>query len=507
MKNLHITSILAMGLLSLCFLADRTEAATLTYDEAGNKGWFASDAWVDGGDLPTTWADGSSAVFQNGLTSTASIPVVFNGDATVDTLSITDNFRFNQGGDSQVLTLTGGQIMVNNSRSHGTVFLNTQLIGSFALTGGGLLVFDRDAAPAVEFLFQGTATIDDGILRFTRVRNLLDQNSNFVVNNGGRLELQFSMPAAIGSFTINDGGTVQIGRTRDDNETVNIASLSGTGGLLFVQGRSSGDSTNPGTDRVKHLRIQQSFDTAFDADIQGVWDNSSDPNRADSLFQLTHQGIGTLTLGGDIHLERQTAVTAGRLNINSENTQFANRVVDEAAIYVNGGTLGGTGTITVIDNSNVELSATGRLAAGLAGVAGRTTYVLGSGTLDLSAATASVNQGWLLFDLGSATTPGTTYDQILLTSGTLDIGDGLNFSDFDFTLLPGFGYGAYVLFDTSEAIVGELGDVMGQLGGYDAELLIVGNNLVLQVIPEPATWLTLGLAAFAAAILRRRSIR
>src|SRR5690606_30201012 len=148
-------------------------------------------------------------------------------------------------------------------------------------------------------------------------------------------------------------------------------------------------------------------------------------------------------------------------------TNFSNdQVVNGMAISVDGGTLGGTGTIKVTGGDNVVLGANGGLTAGLAGTAGRTTYNFDTGSLDLSLATASANTGWLKFELGGLATPGTTYDQILLSSGTLNIGSGLNFGDFAFTDL-GMQSGTYVLFQTPNAIIGSLGVTTGTIGSYD----------------------------------------
>jgi hypothetical protein len=113
----------------------------------------------------------------------------------------------------------------------------------------------------------------------------------------------------------------------------------------------------------------------------------------------------------------------------------------------------------------------------------------GPGTLDVSSALS----GGLNFELG---TPG---DLVLLTNNAvLKIGSGvLNFDDFTFTPVNGFGLGTYTLFDTAQTIVGSLGtgaSLWGRVGGNPAVLTLSGDgtDLLLNVVPEPSTLALLG---------------
>jgi hypothetical protein len=76
-------------------------------------------------------------------------------------------------------------------------------------------------------------------------------------------------------------------------------------------------------------------------------------------------------------------------------------------------------------------------------------------------------------------------DEVMLGS-TLNL-SGQQFSDFNFTPLAGFGDGAYTLMNAG-SISGGLGVIRdGTIGGHPASIAIQGNNLVLNVVPEPAT--------------------
>jgi hypothetical protein len=94
----------------------------------------------------------------------------------------------------------------------------------------------------------------------------------------------------------------------------------------------------------------------------------------------------------------------------------------------------------------------------------------------------------------------------------LDIGSELiNFSNFNFTALPGFGEGTYTLFDAGTS--GTLGSTLtGQIGAYPGTISTdpFTSAVVLTVfaaVPEPGTVALLSVAGLAAAAtaLRRRS--
>ena len=96
-------------------------------------------------------------------------------------------------------------------------------------------------------------------------------------------------------------------------------------------------------------------------------------------------------------------------------------------------------------------------------------------------------------------------DEIFMRSGLLKL-NGQQFSDFDFTPLSGFGVGTYTLIEAG-SISGKLGnDTAGTIENLPAYLSVSGNDLVLNVVPEPGTAMLLavsGLLGFAAWLRRR----
>ena len=484
-RRLSFTAVLtALGLAS--FGATPTQALVLTYDASGNSGWFATGAWTATG-TSTTWTSGDSAVFD---ASPSPGKIAFSGTTAVAGITLANTVAqtvtLGNTGNVGTITMSGGQVTFN-SVYRIDVNENVQFQGNYTVngTGNGALAFNGTKTAA----YVGTATVNSAQLWFTGASQL-GSGSNLIVGGGNLVLRQGNL--TFGSLVINSGSTT-LGRVNSlVVASATTSSFSGSGGTLKVENAT----TNPMT---RGFTVNQSANTTF----SGTIDGGTGANTSRLLF--TKSGSGALTLDSVVTLKRVTTVNGGHLYINSTGTKasFTDDGGGTDAILVSGGSLGGTGTINITGADNVSLGAGGALTAGLAGVAGTTTIQFDGGSLDLSVATASSNTGWLKFELGSDSTPGTDYDQIHLLGGSLNIGTGLNFSDFDFTALSGFEGGSYVLFQTPGAITGSLGTVTGLISGFDATLSISGNNLVMNVVPEPSSLALLG-GALLLVLARRR---
>ena len=207
----------------------------------------------------------------------------------------------------------------------------------------------------------------------------------------------------------------------------------------------------------------------------------------------TNVSGGTLSLaaGGAFASSTSISVAAGAtLGLTSKTSGFS---------FGSGQTLGGSGSVA-LPTSGSGVSLAGFLAPG-GGTAGTLAFT-NAGTFDITSAINSPTNR-LQFGLG------TVSDLVTVASGTLAIGTGLlEFNDFDFTELTGFGQGTYTLFSALSPISGSLGaSTSGSIGSFTGTLQQAGNEIQLVVVPEPGTLplAGLGFAAAAYALRRRRS--
>jgi len=462
--RLSLAAVLA-GLIPAFFGSTLTQAAALNYDADANPGWFATDAWT--GDH-TTWVSGDSAEVE----VASNITVNLTDSTNVANLILGGSAALSLTGDTsvRVLQMSGGSLSVTNNVGGVIISARAVIQGDYTFDTNGWLRFNSNAGD----LYVGTATVQTGRIHYTFPDAQIGFDSNFIIT-GGEVAMERS-GAEMGSLTLNSGSFL-LGRssTTDSTFTISTTRLEGDDSSAKIQ--TVGNSAEPS---IHTLVVNQADNTTYAGRILGTPETEGDTNR----LELQKDGVGDLTLTGELYLRRTTTVVGGRLYINSTENDFQDET-DSTAILISGGSLGGTGTIHIAESDNITLGTGGGLTAGLAGAAGTTTIQFDGGNLDLSQVTASTNTGWLHFDLGGNTKPGTDYDQICLLGGSLNIGSGLNFSDFDFTALSNFKAGNYVLFQTPEPIVGSLGTATGTINGLNASLSISGNNLVLNIVARP----------------------
>jgi autotransporter-associated beta strand protein len=310
--------------------------------------------------------------------------------------------------------------------------------------------------------------------------------------NQGTLSFEASnaVGLAANNLTVASGATLQFWTP---GSITNTKSFVSNGGMIVG---ANGTSTLGGT-------IVLNADTTFSGGFNLVANAT-----VSGSGSLIKSGTGTLTLNAANPYQGNTTIQGGTLKLgaagsfaNSPGISVANGAfLDLTAkpsgfAFGAGQTLGGRGTVLLPGAQSVVLG--GILAPGDS--AGILTFS-GAGVLDIQSAAG------LQFELGNPA------DQVLLTNGAaLNIGSGLlEFQDFAFTPITGFGLGSYTLFETSQAIVGTLGsNVSGLAGGLNASLAISadGTDLLLNVVPEPSAWLLASLALVAAVPLARRGRR
>ncbi|MGA2035208.1 MAG: autotransporter-associated beta strand repeat-containing protein [Thermoguttaceae bacterium] len=189
---------------------------------------------------------------------------------------------------------------------------------------------------------------------------------------------------------------------------------------------------------------------------------------------LAKSGAGALILAGSNSYSGGTTISQGNLAVNGS-------LVGLTSVF-SGGILSGTGTV-----GGVTVNGGGQIApgnpAGILKLAGNLTLLPGA-ALDFSLDTLSDSS------------------KIEMSSQTLLL-DGQQFADFNFTPLAGFGRGMYTLIDAGNS-QGSLGDDLGgTIDDFPAMLVWSGNNLSLNVTPEPSTLALLGAGALAFLVFRR----
>src|SRR5690606_28546669 len=320
-------------------------------------------------------------------------------------------------------------------------------------------------------------TQDSGASGNRSTLTLSGNNSAFV----GDVSIINGTVSAASSTALSASNKVSFGGgTFNYSADVTVKGLDGGSGNVF--------STGSG---LRTLTLGGSGNNTYGGTIATSAQTANQLSR--TALQVALTGSGSQILTGDSLYGGGTTVTSGTLLVN--NTTGSG--LGTGAVAVNGGTLGGTGFI-----AGATTITGGNLAAGTDGTVGTLTF---NSTLGI-AGLAGVGQ--LKFDLDATTAS----DKVLLSTGALSIGSGtLNFDDFSFNALAGFGNGVYTLFDSSTSIVGTLGTLLtGTINGHDAILSTDGQDIFLTVsggasVPEPSSYaLVFGALALLGTATKRR---
>lgn len=218
---------------------------------------------------------------------------------------------------------------------------------------------------------------------------------------------------------------------------------------------------------------------------------------------LNKLGSGMLTLSAANSYKGNTFINTGKLTLTSTGSIGSTAIIDilgNATFDTSAKNSGGGFTL----NSGQTLMGGGNIIGDIiASVGSHIAPGDSAGTLTI-AGNLTLNDGALLdFELGSISAS----DKISMSSSTLFI-NNLDFYDFHFTALSGFGTGIYTLIDAG-TISGQLGSKLtGPIGNYSGTLSKSNNDLILTVaVPEPGTWILLASACLAIFAGKRMGIR
>jgi len=447
---------------------------------------------------------GSLALSTNGTTGT------YTGSASYllqgGTLELTStNAGFLTVGRNASATFTQSAGAVTLARTNDAFFVGDFSTGTYAISGGSLTAASTSANAGLGYrggsgtlTVSGSGSVGLGGSMFlaANAANSTSAKGSATINlQGGELAVNGMTLGRAGTTGANGPGTATFnfsgGTLRPYSANTSIGSA--TAANNFAIALSGTGATLSGVDLAAS--------TARTLDVYATLEGSGDVTVSGGLVNLrgtnTFSGLTSISAGGTAAL-LGTAVSSsgfrvnGTLDLSSKTSGFT---------FGPGQTVSGSGTIALpASGSGVALA--GFLAPGNS--LGTLAFT-GGGIFDITQAIDSISSR-LLFELG----PIGTSDLVTVASGTLAIGSGkLEFSDFAFTPLAGFGQGTYTLFSAG-AIDGTLGLARsGAVGSYTGTLELFENQIQLVVVPEPAGAITLaglGVAAAGWALCRRQRV-
>lgn len=465
MKPHNSPLVIALAILGLTSFA---QAANFTWNSTaspsgpvdGSGTWSTS---VSG----TNWWNGSTNVaWPNTNTSVAVLgtggALASNQALNVSGTVVANGINFNTTGANFYQTIGGtidlaGAAPTVNVASSGAGTLRSTIIGTsgFKKTGAGTLSIGSNATNADLSGLSGTIDLSAG--------------STFSTVDG-----------ASAAWNLSASG-VQLGLNSSigTHPDFHLGSLSGVAGSTL---RVAGSTATATTAHVGSLNTT----TTFSGNVTGV------------NFGIDKVGTGTMTLAGTGNTYTgATTVSAGTLLLNGNFTGSGNYSAAANAV------LGGSGTITPGGAGAITISASGVLAPGD-----------GLGTLTINSTSSSSthiltlsSDATLKMDLNSTGPADFQSDSIALLNGSandiLFTNNVINFTDLSAGNLAA---GQYLLFsaDISGAYQGltvgagnvitaglSIGSGLGAYAGSSLEL--VGNDIYLNVVPEPAQTLLIGV--------------
>ncbi len=183
---------------------------------------------------------------------------------------------------------------------------------------------------------------------------------------------------------------------------------------------------------------------------------------------------------------------SGKLVLTASNTYTGPTSVNQGNLAVNGSL---ASAVTV--NSGGTLGGTGNLTSGTVDAGGQIAPGSPLGTMYFSGGLFLASGAQLDYDLDL---PGTSS---MISCGNLVVGSPLGFSNFDFTHKSIFEPGTYLLIEANSLPGGSLGrNISGTIDGLAATLAVQGNEVVLNVVPEPTTLVLLGNGLAGLAVFR-----
>jgi autotransporter-associated beta strand protein len=300
--------------------------------------------------------------------------------------------------------------------------------------------------------------------------------SNSIAGTGSTLDLRFT--AAV------DSG----GEDFAADEFIITGLGTGTGGNAVIGSDITSGTAEFSGDITLEESVNLTAASGGTTEISGAIEDGT--NGAQGIDKI---GAGTVALSGTNTYTGETVVSAGTLLINGDNSAATGNVTVES-----GATLGGTGTI------GGDATINGNLQPGES-----------PGIMDFSADLTLASTANTTVEINGSGARGTDFDGIdvgvaLSYDGTLtlDLGTTFGVGNYVFELFDfGSESGEFSAIDLAGNYAGSLsgnGDVWSMTDGDDTWTFTHSTgNLGLDVIPEPSTWVLIGIG-FAMILWRTR---
>ncbi len=462
----------------LLALAASAHAGTYYWNTNTTGNWNVGASWSDngtsGGTTGTVAGSGDMAVF-NQTSKYAATVTKLSGATSVNGITFrnTGTTIINNSGSTQTLTIGAGGILVESGA--GAVTIGNSLAVNITL--GAAQTWTNNASTSLTVSANGASTVNTN-------GNLLTVNGTGNVTFGG---------SGTG-FTVSGGGGV---------------TYNGTGSLNFSGWANT--FTGPLTVASGTLKIS----TINNASANGPLGNSASAVTLGSTGGVT----GTLSYsGGNASSTKKFTMAAGGTGGfsvgNATNTLTLSGVID------GGGGIAKSGPGTLALSANNTFTGDTVVSAG-------TLVLSGGGVINTSSSVSVLTAATLTNNTGTALTPALSLGEGSALSGsgsftpaamtlTANLADGFTPITAGSTLtkagaltftLSGVVDGSYALFTGSPAssftsvnvggnpLAFDSGDSLwkGTVGGFDYAYSDSANTLSVAAIPEPGTWIMVGI--------------